>query len=73
MIKFLDEEVEYESIIIMAVQDAAEGLYFSDSDVAFMESLGAGGADCPIRISLFSQFFKFYVNLFKFIERKGCL
>ena len=53
MIKFLDEEVEYESIIIMAVQDAAEGLYFSDTDVAFMESLGAGGDDCPIRISLY--------------------
>ena len=49
MISFLDNEVVYESIIIMAIKDAADGNNFDDSDVAFMETLGAGGDGCPIR------------------------
>ena len=48
MIDFLDNEVDYESILVFAIKDAGEGLYFRDSDIAFMESLGAGGSGCPI-------------------------
>lgn len=49
MTDFLNNEVGYESIVIMAVQDAAEGLYFDEEDIATMESLGAGGDGCPVQ------------------------
>ena len=52
MINFLDNEVEYESIIAIAVQDATTGDYFDDEDVTFMESLGAGADDCPVRVGM---------------------
>ncbi|XP_076802493.1 MAM and LDL-receptor class A domain-containing protein 1-like [Clavelina lepadiformis] len=48
MIDFLDNEVDYDSIIAMAVRDSARGINFDDADVAFMETLGAGGETCPI-------------------------
>ena len=48
MTTFLDNEVEYESIIAIAIKDAGQGVYFDETDVAIMESLGAGGDGCPI-------------------------
>lgn len=40
----------YGVLIAMAVQDSSRDVVFGDDDVAFMEDLGAGGDDCPIRL-----------------------
>ncbi|XP_078483553.1 MAM and LDL-receptor class A domain-containing protein 1 isoform X3 [Ciona intestinalis] len=48
MITFLDS-VPFESVIAIAVMDATQGVLFDESDVAFMENLGAGGGNCPVQ------------------------
>ena len=46
--------IEYESIVAIAVQDSGGGIAFDDVAAAVMESLGAGTNDCPVHIGKFS-------------------
>jgi len=48
MIKFLDD-LPYESVIAIAVMDSSS-TNFDEADVGFMETLGAGGNNCPINL-----------------------
>nr|XP_039270832.1 MAM and LDL-receptor class A domain-containing protein 1-like [Styela clava] len=46
MVAYLDQ-VPYDSLIAIAVQDSSMDTNFDGDDIAFMESLGATGPSCP--------------------------
>ena len=52
--------IEYESIVAIAVQDSGGGIAFDDVAAAVMESLGAGTNDCPVHIGKFSLLNKLF-------------
>lgn len=47
----------YGVLIAMAVQDSSRDVPFDDNDVAYLEDLGAGGQDCPIRLGTSTDIF----------------
>ena len=43
-------QIEDESIVLIAVQDSGGGIAFDEVDAVVMEALGAGTNDCPVHI-----------------------
>ena len=55
MTSFLDNEVNYGSIIMIAISDSSNEVYLDRNSryKKILKSLGAGGKDCPITISIY--------------------
>ena len=55
MTSFLDNEVNYGSIIMIAISDSSNEVYLDRNSryKKILRNLGAGGKECPITISMY--------------------